>query len=176
MKTVDFRPSDRVTNVLVKVKDDVLEQEFERAIGYKAQRAFYTTYYINPSFIKKYAKKLDWGMLCRNQPLSSSLIDKNANYVDWESVSECQQLSGKILLKHRDKIVWFEASQHQTLSEDVMRKLKDYIDWEFASGTQKMSMEFMLEMRKHIKKKWLPNNSHLTSSDIDTYKILCKLT
>lgn len=31
MKTVEFKPSDRVSNVLMKVKVDVLEPEFEKA-------------------------------------------------------------------------------------------------------------------------------------------------
>lgn len=175
MKTVIFSTHAH-QRTLLKVTSDVLEQEFKKAVGYQAQRAFYATYYINPSFIKKYADKLDWGLMCRNQPLTNSTIDKYADKLEWEEVSEFQRLSDNMLWKHRHKISWFEASQHQAISENMIRKLFSHVDWEFISGTQKMSIEFMLEMRNFIQLEWLEQNANLEESEIETYKILCKLT
>jgi hypothetical protein len=175
-KTVIFKPRAETVFVLKKVTDDVLEQEFVKAVGYQAKRQFYTNFYINPSFMLKKEDVLDWEMISRTQPLSSTSIKKYADRLSWEDISEFQKLSDDIILKYKKKIHWFEASQYQTLSEEILVQLVDYVDWEFVSGTQKMSIDFMLEHRDKISLDWLDNNPHLTEQEIDTYKILCKMT
>lgn len=175
-KTVIFKPRAETVFVLKKVTDDVLEQEFDKVVGYQAKRHFYTNFYINPSFMSKRENDLDWEIISRTQPLSSTTIKKYADRLSWEDISEFQKLSDDIILRYKNKLHWFEVSQYQVLSEEMLKKLVDYVDWEFVSGTQKMSMDFMLEYRDKISLDWLDNNPHLTEQEIDTYKILCKMT
>jgi hypothetical protein len=101
---------------------------------------------LSEDFIRKYAKSVNWHMLCMHHPLTLTLIhefpenidysfvvqnknlsesvrDNQVSYMDWEQFQRYQTLTATMLDKYFDELDPMIVLQYQVLSEPFINKL-----------------------------------------------------
>lgn len=88
----------------------------------------------NESQLEKYADKLDWEGVCRNDNIfwTISMIEKFKNRINWKGLSESfngKSLSTAIIEKYIDKWDWSAISENGDLTPEFVDKFAERLDW-----------------------------------------------